>query len=141
MLLELWVEFKRFNVEKKREKREKLTASQSSVVERLSSLSNTSSTSGRSQASAADPLTGTERAYGRFAFPIWSGGRSIMAPVRSVGLRGIFSYKIATTLSFKSLNVEGRRILWNIVRNMRAHVMNFCPVASRIFRRSVSSDS
>ena len=56
-----------------------------------------------------------------------SGGRSTTAPVRSVGLHGIISYKVATSLSFKSLTTEGGRKLENDVRNTRANKMNFCP--------------
>ena len=140
MLLELSVKFMRLNVAKKREKKKKLTASQSSVFERLSNLSKTSPYLGRSAVSAADPSTGTERAYGWFGLPISSGGRSIIAPVRSVGLRGIFSYKVATSLSFKSVMTEGGRNLYNDVRNTRANVMNCCPVAAKTLGRSVSND-
>ena len=124
---------------KKNRKRKKLTDSQSSVFERLSSLSNTSFGSGRS-ASEADPSTGTDRAYGWFGLPIMSGGRSITAPVRSVGLRGIISYKVATSLSFKSLATEGGRYLDNAVRNTRANTMNFCPVAAKTLGISIPSD-
>ena len=114
-----------------------MTESQSSVFERLSSLSNTSSGSGRWAASEADPSTGTERAYGWFGLPIMSGGRSITTPVRSVGLRGIISHGVATSLSFKSLMTEGGRYFNNTVRNSRANNMNCCPVAARTLGKSI----